>query len=108
MLLGTSDAELNALPLSEGWLTPADLLCVLDDIYTYDVLLEAEAGTYTEDSAWSIVAWGSWGSWGSWGVGMGVGVFAVLVARYRHHSAKRDAELLAAHQDGYDMEHIMT
>ena len=43
LLLGTADPELNALPLTSGWLTPADVICVLDDIYTYDVLLEAEA-----------------------------------------------------------------
>ena len=28
-VLGTSDPELNALPLSDGWLTPSDLLCVI-------------------------------------------------------------------------------
>ena len=85
-VLGTSAPELNALPLSDGWLTPSDLLCVLgirlrpsnplpthtgggspaqtarcwlsttpppleclparhcaDDIYTFDVILEAAA-----------------------------------------------------------------
>lgn len=40
-IIGTSDQELTSLPLSEGWLTPSDLFCVLDDIYTYDVI-EAE------------------------------------------------------------------
>ena len=29
--------------MSEGWLTPADLLCVLDDTYTFDVMVDAEA-----------------------------------------------------------------
>ena len=31
-VLGTSNPELNALPLSSGWLTPADYLCVLDGV----------------------------------------------------------------------------
>jgi len=46
-VLGTS-SEYRDLPLSEGWLTPADLLCVLDDLYTYDVLLDDD-----DDSGWS-------------------------------------------------------
>ena len=40
LLLGTSNPEYASLPLSDGWLTPSDVLCVLDDIYTYDVLTE--------------------------------------------------------------------
>ena len=42
LLLGTTDAELNALPLSDGWLTNEDLLCVIDDLYTFDVILEED------------------------------------------------------------------
>ena len=61
LLLGTSDPELAALPLSDGWLTPADLLCVLDDIYTYDVIEEAalmggEAAHGGLDAATVVVA----------------------------------------------------
>ena len=35
-------APTTSRPLSEGWLTPADLLCVLDDTYTFDVIVDAE------------------------------------------------------------------
>ena len=51
LLLGTSNPEYASLPLSDGWLTPADLLCVLDDIYTYDVLTEGEEGGGEEGGA---------------------------------------------------------
>ena len=47
-VLGTSP-EYGDLPLSEGWLTPADLLCVLDDLYTYDVLLDDDNGVDDDD-----------------------------------------------------------
>lgn len=43
ILLGTADESLNALPLSgddHGWVTNEDLLCVLDDVYTFDVISE--------------------------------------------------------------------
>jgi len=55
-VLGTSDGELNALPLSSGWLTPADYLCVLDGVFTYDVIVDAEeaaADAVALASAWA-------------------------------------------------------
>ena len=42
LLLGTSDAEVDALPISDGWLTSEDLLCVIDDLYTFDAILEQD------------------------------------------------------------------
>ena len=48
-VLGNSP-EYRDLPLSEGWLTPADLLCVLDDLYTYDVLLNGDDADDADES----------------------------------------------------------
>ena len=59
LLLGTSDPDMNSLPLGAGWLSNADLLCVIDDIYTFDVI-EAElrpAGTFCGGvtSTWAVL-----------------------------------------------------
>ena len=45
LLLGNmSDTELALLSISDGWLTNEDLLCVIDDLYTFDVI-ESETTT---------------------------------------------------------------
>ena len=54
---------MNALPLAgdaSGWLTNEDLLCVIDDVYTYDVIEEAEG----RDPAAITVLYGARGALG--------------------------------------------
>ena len=39
LVLGNmSDPDIASLPISDGWLTSEDLLCVIDDLYTFDVI----------------------------------------------------------------------